>query len=135
MSKHLIKGVLSAVVAELLDNYRRLSVQRLRIEVAKSYVHGVSMVRTSTIGLLLAGFAVGLICVGVILFHAALFVLLPWSAGVKAVIGLVLGFIYAAIGAAALFAAMDEGVWMRKSGAARMVDDAIRPSGPGGERA
>lgn len=135
MSKHLIKGVLSAVAAELLSNYRRLSVQMLRIEVAKSYVHGVQMVRTSTMGLLLAGFAVGLICVGVILFHAALFVLLPWSAGVKAVIGLILGFIYAVLGGATIYAAMSEGAWMRKSGAARMVDEAIRPSGTGKERA
>ena len=126
MLKNLLKGILSAIVIELLDSYRRLSMQLLKMEAAKCYLHGVRMARLSAIGLMRMGLFITLICVGVLLFHAGLFILLPWTVGAKAVLGMVLGLVYVIIGVLALRAAMNEKTWMEKSGAARMVEDATR---------
>lgn len=128
MFKNLIKGFLAGIAIKLLDNYRRLSVQMLKIEAAKSYVHGVQMVRLSAIGLLQMGLVIGLISVGVLLLHAGLFILLPWSVKAKALLGVLLGLAYVIIGGVALRAAMDEKTWMEKSGAAEMVAEATGQS-------
>jgi hypothetical protein len=124
MIKDLLKGVLSGIAVALLENYRRLSTQLLKIEVAKGYLHGVRMARLSAIGLLAMGLVIGLICVGVVLFHVGLFIVLPWTVEAKAVLGMVLGLIYVVTGVVVLRAAMDERTWMEKSGAAEMVDEA-----------
>ena len=41
----------------------------------------------------------------------------------KAVLGIVLGLVYVAIGVFVLRAAMDERAWIKKSGAAEMMDE------------
>ncbi len=127
MFKHLIKGLLSALTVSLLDNYRHLSVRLLRIESTKSYVRGVQMIRLSALGLLRMWLVVALICLGVILVHVCLFVLLPLSVKAKAFIGLFLGLGYILLGCLAIRAAMDEGAWMDKSGASDMVKKALQP--------
>lgn len=129
MFKYLIKGVLSAIAIKLLDNYRRLSIQMLKIEAAKSYLHGVQMARLSALGLMGMGLVIGLICVGVVLFHVGLFILLPLTVEAKAVIGMLLGLAYVVIGGLALRAAMTEKTWMDKSGATEMMKDAIDQDG------
>ncbi|OGV74329.1 MAG: hypothetical protein A3K19_02725 [Lentisphaerae bacterium RIFOXYB12_FULL_65_16] len=116
------------MVIRLLDNYRRLSTQLVKIEATKCYLRGVQMVRLSVVGLMLMGLVIGLICVGVLLFHAGLFILLPWSTETKAVLGILLGVGYVAFGCVALHAAIDEKMWMEKSGAADMLKDAIHQS-------
>ena len=128
MLNDLIKGLLSGIAIKLLDNYRRLSVQMLKIEAAKSYLHGVRMARLSAIGLMRLGLVIALIGIGVLLLHAGLFILLPWSAEAKAILAMFLGMAYVAIGCVALCAAMDEKTWMEKSGAAEMIEDATRQS-------
>ena len=124
MIKYLLKGVLSGIAVKLLDNYRRLSVQLLKIEAAKSYVNGVRLARLSAIGLMRMLLVIGLIGVGVVLFHVGLFVLLPWTLEAKAVLGMILGLAYVVLGVAVLRAATDERMWMKKSGAAEMLEDA-----------
>ena len=124
MLKNLINGFLASVAIKLLDNYRQLSLRLLKIEATKSYVHGVRLARLSALGLLGMGLLIGLICLGVLLFHVGLFLLLPWSLAAKAVLGMVLGLTYAGIGGGALYAALDEKVWMKKSGAAGMLAEA-----------
>ena len=47
MLKNLLKGILSAIAVKLLENYRQLSLQLLKIAVAKCYLHGVQMARLS----------------------------------------------------------------------------------------
>jgi hypothetical protein len=125
MVKNLLKGILASFAAKLLDNYRRLSVQLLKIEAAKSYLHGVQMARLSAIGLMRMGLEIGLICVGVLLFHAGLFILLPWTVEIKAVLGMLLGVAYVVIGVVALHASMDEKTWMEKSGADELLEEAM----------
>ena len=128
MLNYLLKGVLAASAVKLLENYRQLSVHMLKIEAAKSYLHGVRMVRQSALGLLWMGLLTGLICLGALLFHAGLFMLLPWSLKAKALLGMFLGLAYVAAGAVVLREAMSERVWMEKSGAAKMVRDATGSS-------
>ena len=128
MIKNLLKGVGSALGVSLLANYRLLSIQLLRIEAAKSYLHGVRMARLSAIGLLLMGLVIGLVCVGAVLVHAGLFIVLPWTVKAKAVLGIVLGLLYVALGWVALHRAMKERTWIEKSGAAEMIEEATRPS-------
>jgi hypothetical protein len=129
MIKSLLKGILSAIAIKLLVNKRRLSVQLLRIEAAKSYLHAVRVARLSAIGLLRMGLVIGLICVGALLFHAGLFILLPWTVKARAVLGMLLGLAYVLIGGFALRVAMDEKTWMEKSGVAEMLEKATGQSG------
>jgi len=120
----LYKGILSFVAVKLLANYRCLSLRLLKIEAIKTYLHGVRLARLSALGLMGMGLVIGLICFGVTLFHAGLFILLPWSIKTKAVLCLLLGTAYAVTGGLALRAAMDERMWMKKSGAAEMLKEA-----------
>ena len=124
MFKYLIKGILAGVAVKLLDTYRHLSVQLLKIEAAKSYLRGVQVARLSAIGLVRMGLLIALIGVGVLLLHIGLFILLPWTVQAKAVLGMALGLAYVVIGIVALCAGMDEKTWMEKSGAAAMLKEA-----------
>ncbi len=128
MFKYLTKGLLAGIAIKLLDNCRHVSIQVLKIEAAKCYLHGVRMARLSAIGLMRMGLVIGLIGVGALLFHAGLFILLPWTAETKAVLGMFLGLAYVAIGCVALHAAMVEKTWMEKSGVTEMLDEAIGQS-------
>ena len=92
------------------------------------FLRGVQIARLSAIGLMRMGLVIGLICVGALLFHAGLFILLPWSVKAKALLGILLGLAYVVIGAVALHAAMDEKTWMKKSGVAKMLEDATGQS-------
>lgn len=116
--------MLSDIATTLVADYRRLSVQWLKIEAAKSYLRGVRMARLAAISAVRMGLIVALICVGTLIAHAALFVLLPWSLQTKAVVGLLLGTGYVLTGSLALHVAMKERTWMEKSGATRMLLDA-----------
>ena len=123
MLNWILKGILSAVAAQLLDNYRYLSIRLLKIEAAKSYLRGLRLARLSVIGLMRMGLVIGLICIGALLFHVSLFILLPWTVKAKAVLGLFMGAAYVVIGCVALRAAMSERTWMEKSGTAKMLEE------------
>lgn len=128
MLKNLIKGLLAGIAVKLLDNYRHLSIQLLKIEAAKSYLQGVQLARLSALGLMQLGLVIALICLGVLLLHAGLFILLPWTVKTKALLGIFLGLTYVVIGGAALRAAMDQKTWMQKSGATEMLKEATSQS-------
>jgi hypothetical protein len=124
MIKTLLNGVLSAIATALLDSYRHLSVQLLKIEAARYYLRAVRTARLSVIGLMGMGLVIALISVGALLFHAGLFVLLPWTVKAKAILGMFLGLAYAVIGGFALRAAVSERTWMEKSGGAKLLEEA-----------
>jgi len=125
MFKNLLKGMLSVVAIKLLENYRYLSIQTLKIEATKSYLHGVRAARLSAMGLMCLGLVIALICIGVLMLHVGLFVLLPWTLKSKALLGTFLGLIYVVIGGMMLRSAMNEKSWMDKSGATEMLAEAI----------
>lgn len=124
MFKYLINGLLAGIGIKLLDHYRRLAFQLVKIEAAKMYLHGVLMARLSVISLMRMGLMIGLICIGMLLLHAGLFILLPWTVEVKAVIVMVLGAIYVVIGIIVLSMVMNEKTWVSKSGVIEMLNDA-----------
>jgi hypothetical protein len=124
MLNTLFKGYLAAMAVKVFSNYRHLSIQFLKIETAKSYLHGVRMARRSTVVLMQMGLLIGLIFIGVLLFHVGLFILLPWSLTVKAILGILLGLAYVTMGVVALCGSMDEKTWMRKSGATALMEEA-----------
>jgi hypothetical protein len=124
MFKYLVKGLLAGITIKLLDNWRRLSIHLLKIEAAKLYLHGVRMARLSAIGLLRMALVIGLIGMGVLLFHIGLFILLPWTVESKALLGMLLGLVYVAVGCFVLRAATNEKTWMEKSGVSEMLEDA-----------
>lgn len=126
MFKYLIKGLTTGLAFRLLETYRRLTVQLLKIEAARCYLHGVQIARLSALGLMQLGLVIALIGVGALLFHAGILVLLPWSIGAKAVLCMVLGLVYVILGVLALRFAMSEKTWMEKSGAAEMLKEATR---------
>lgn len=123
MFKSLFKGIMSSIAVRVLTNYRHLSIQLLKAEAAISYLRGVQMARLSAIGLIRAGLMIGLVGLGALLFHAGLFILLPWSVKAKALLGICLGLAYVICGGVMLRAATDEKMWMEKSGAAKMLEE------------
>lgn len=132
MLKFLFRGVLSALALQMLNNSRRLSVQLLKIEVAKSYLRGVRLVKSTTSNLMRIGLVIGLVFVGVVLFHAGLFILLPWTLQLKALFGVLLGLGYMSIGGMMLHRYMDERWWIKASGAAELIAAATDSSGATG---
>jgi hypothetical protein len=128
MFKNIIKGLVAGITIKLMDNWRRLSLQLLKIEAAKFYLQGVQMARWSMISLMRMGLAIGIIGVGMLLFHAGLFILLPWTVESKAVLGLFLGLAYVAIGYVTLHANINEKTWMEKSRVAEILEEATDQS-------
>ena len=124
MLNSLLKGFLSAVALKLLDHYRQLSVQLLKIEATKAYLQGVRMARRSAFLLILMGIVLGLISMGALLFHVGLFILLPWTVEAKATFAIILGLACMVIGGSVLGIIMNEKTWMEKSGAAEMLNEA-----------
>lgn len=106
---------------KFLGAYRCLSLQLLRIDFTKAYLHGVRLVRLSAIGLMSLGLIIAMMCVGALLVHVGLFILLRWTLGAKAILAAVLGLAYMGISGAVLRAAVNERTWMEKSGASRML--------------
>ena len=125
MLNSLFKGFLAATALKLLENYRLLSIQWLRLEAAKTYLRGLRIVRLSVIGLILILLLTGLISVGFLFFHIWLFILLPWTVGSKAILGMLLGLAYMIIGGGILGMITKEKTWIEKSGAKEMLNKAI----------
>ncbi len=126
MIKCILKGLASAIAINMLNTYRTMPGTLLKIETAKAYVYGVRAARRLTIDLIRYKLLVGMVSFGVILFHAGLFVLLPWTVQTKALVGLCLGLVYVLYGAAMLRSAINEKKWLQKSGADRIVIDATK---------
>ena len=129
MLKNLLKGILSAMAIKVLDHYRHLSLRFLKIEAARSYLHGVRLARLSALGLMMMGLLIVFLGVGIVLLHIGLFILLPWTLESKALLAMILGASYMIIAAILLYTGLNEKTWMRKSGASKMLDDALKRSG------
>ncbi|MDA3924751.1 MAG: hypothetical protein PF904_08650 [Kiritimatiellae bacterium] len=127
MLSNLFKGVVSDVAVRMLVNYRHLSIRVLKIEAAKSYLHGIRLARLSALGLMRIVFMIGLVGGGVLLLHAGVFILLPWTVKAKAILGLVLGTAYVVAGVLLLRVAMDEKTWLQKSGCMKMLEEVTGP--------
>ena len=125
MLKNLFNGILSTIAIRLLDSYRYLSIEFLKIEAAKCYIRSVQMARLAALGLMQMGLTIGLICLGLAAFHIGLFILLPWTIETKAIVCMALGLVYVVIGSIGLTGSMSEKTWMERSGATEVLNDAI----------
>jgi hypothetical protein len=127
MFKYLTKRLQAVIVIKQLYNCRRISIQLLLIEVARHYLRGVQMVHSAALGLMRIGLLIALIAIGVLLFHLGVFILLPWRMETKAILGIILGLTYVVIGAVVFHGAINEKMWMEKSGASMLLRKATEP--------
>lgn len=123
MIKKLLKGMLSSIAVGVMADYRRLSVQLLKAEAAKSYLQVVRTARMLTICRIQVALTIALILLGALLFHVGLFILLPWTLKAKAILGMGLGLGYVIWGVVQLRTITDEALWVEKSGVAKMLAD------------
>src|SRR5512143_1949663 len=85
----------------------------VKAEAAAAYVRCVVKVREVFVALVsLAAFLL-LALAGFVLVHVALFVWLPWSIGVKALVLLILGAAYFGVGLAAALSINSDRAWMK----------------------
>ena len=111
----------------LIDHYRQLTLQLLKIEALKCYLHALQLARVSVLSMMGIGLLTSMMGLGVLLIHVCAFILLPWSVETKATIGLCLGLTYLILGSIILGVIMREKTWMRMSGAEQWMKEATRP--------
>ena len=133
MFKYLLHGALAMFFVKLLDNYRQLTVQLLKIEALKCYLHAVQLARVTVLSIMGMGLLTSIIGLGVLLIHVCAFLLLPWSTEVKAVIGLCLGVLYVLLGVVVVCVGMREKTWLKMSGAVQWMEEATEPQELKGE--
>jgi hypothetical protein len=93
----------------------------LKTEAAGVYVAGVRKARQAFIALLgLAAFML-LALSGFVFIHVALFVWLPWSLPVKALVLLILGVVYLGGGLAVVLGLSSDRAWMKFTGVDRIL--------------
>lgn len=117
-----LKTVLRGLVIKLALEYRRLSIEMLKIEAARWYVKGVAGARVAFIGY------VGLMAVlllalsGFLLFHVGLFLLLPWPLKAKAALLAGLGLLYLIVALLGVRYATSSATWLKLSRADEVVE-------------
>jgi len=116
MIKSIFRNLATVVSAWLLNSYRRLSLDLIKIEAAIGYIKGIRILRRTTIaGLLLLG-VLFLLAVGFVFLHIALFTAIYMLSGswpvVVAVIA-VLGGLYCIVPLVILSGACSEKRWMK----------------------
>jgi hypothetical protein len=118
-----IVGILAAIVNRWCEGV----LDRLRIEAAIRYVDGVKKARQGFIALLGTFLLALLMMSGFLLIHVALFVWLPWSVPVKALILLILGVVYLGIGLAFVLKITSNRAWMEFTGVDEVLDRSLFP--------
>jgi len=113
-----VLGIISALIGRWIDGVLGM----LKTEAAAVYVAGVRKTRRAFIALL-GSFLLLLVAMsGFLLIHAALFMWLPWSLPVKAMLLLVLGLAYLGGGLAVVLRLCSDRTWMRFTKVDRILD-------------
>ena len=112
-----IQGILSAFCGRLVD----AALAIVKAEVAAAYVSCVRNVRRVFVALLSLACLLLLALAGFVLIHVAIFVWLPWSLGVKALVLLILGAAYIACGLAAVLSVSSDRTWMKFAGVDKIM--------------
>ena len=126
--KGFFSGLLRDGLLWLLQQYRRLSIDLIKIEAAIWYLRGVQAVRRLFLSALALLFCILLGGVGFLLLHIGLYALLPWPT--NAIVLIVLGAIYLGIALLGLGWACSEKTWMRCSHADRYAGLALKDDPP-----
>jgi len=101
----IIKALLGRWIDGVLDG--------LELQAAAVYVAGVKKTRQAFIALLGALLLLLLMMSGFLLIHVALFIWLPWSLPLKALILLILGVVYLGGGLAVVLRLSSDRTWMK----------------------
>ena len=104
-----ILGIISALFGRWIDGV----MTSLKTEAAAVYVAGVGKARKAFIALLGLAFSLLLALAGFVFIHIALFMLLPWSLPVKALVLLMLGLVYLGAGVAVVGELSSDRAWMK----------------------
>jgi hypothetical protein len=126
--RRILKTLLATFGVGLLDAYRRLGLDLLKIRAALIYVQGVQTVRQWWIGTLLIFGLLLLLAAGFIMVHVGFFLWVPWPPAVKALVLLVLGLIYMAAALAAICKLCSEKTWLEASRANELIAEVTRKS-------
>lgn len=122
--RQILAGLAGAVVTSLLQEYRRVSVQWLKIQAAIWYVKGVAQARRIAVRIVAVVAALLLAMVGFVILHVGLFLWLPVSVATKGMLLAVLGLIYLVVAGLVIRALLSEESWLRSSGASGFIADA-----------
>ena len=90
---------MTAVGAGLINSYRRVSIDLLKIQAATAYVKGVQTVRRWWIGAIMMALLLLLLAAGFVMVHVGFFLWVPWMPATKAIVLLLLGLLYMGGGA------------------------------------
>lgn len=116
-----LKALLSAVAVRMLRDYRRLSCDLVKIQAVGWYVKGVAGARLAFLGYVALCACLLLAAIGFIFLHIGVFLLLPMSLKMKAVILSALGVAYLAIPLLVLRRAASQATWMKIFKADKLV--------------
>lgn len=114
-----IQGILSAVCGRLVG----AALTIVKAEAAAAYVSCVLKVRRAFVALLSLASLLLLALSGFMLIHVALFVWLPWSLWIKALVLLILGVVYLGCGLACTLAISSDRAWMKFAKVDRILAD------------
>jgi hypothetical protein len=124
--KQWVTGVVASVgdmAKGLATDYMRRRAELAEIRAVEKYVSVVEGVRKGVATIIGAVALTLLIFTGFLLLHAALFLWLPWTMESRILAMLILGLVYAVPGLLLLKKLTGSNLWMRITGADRMIDD------------
>jgi len=122
--KRILGTIVEGVAVWLFKQYRRASLDLVKIQAAMCYVRGVQSARQAFMAGLLLAFCLLLGGCGFVLFHIGLFLIFPWPW--SAVVLMALGTLYMVAVFLALRWLCAEKTWMKFSKADKIVDAAAR---------
>lgn len=105
--------IILRIISALFGRWINGVLDSVRTEAAAAYVAGVRKARRAFIALMGLALLLLLMLSGFVLVHVALFVWLPWSLQVKALVLLVLGAVYLGAGIAVVLAISSDRTWMK----------------------
>jgi apolipoprotein N-acyltransferase len=115
-----------ALVTAVLQEYRRVSAQWLKIQAAIWYVKGVAQARRIAVRIVAVVAALLLGTAGFIILHVGLFLWLPVSLAVKGLLLAALGLIYLLAAGLVIRRLLSERSWLKNSGASDFIASATR---------
>jgi hypothetical protein len=124
--RRILATLAGALVAAVIQQHRRLSIQWLKIQAAIWYVKGVAQARQIAVRIVSVVAGLLLALAGFIILHVGLFLWLPVSIGVKGLLLAALGLIYLLVAWLAIRHLLSERLWMNTSGASAFVAEATR---------
>src|SRR5512136_1854492 len=113
----MIAGIIRGLFGHWIDGVLGI----LKTEAAAVYIAGIRKTRQAFIALLGSFLLLLLTMSGFLLIHVALFMWLPWSLWVKALVLLILGVAYLGTGLAVVVCVNSERTWMRFAKVDRII--------------